>query len=166
MGRKPVDGVVVIKKYANRRLYDTQSSIYVTLEDLYEMVKRGEDFIVKDAKTDEDLTRTILTQIIFEQESKGYNLLPVSFLRQIIGFYGDNLGAVLPSYLEKSMDNFLDNQEKIRSYLGSFTEFPGLDNFNKFGNNIGNQNVDIFEQTMNNMFSLMGWGSSEKKKDD
>ncbi|MBV1703378.1 MAG: polyhydroxyalkanoate synthesis repressor PhaR, partial [Hyphomicrobiales bacterium] len=98
---------VMIKKYANRRLYHTGSSSYVTLEDLAAMVKKGEDFVVRDAKSNEDITRSVLTQIIFEQESRaGQNLLPISFLRQLIGFYGDSLQALVPSYLQMSIDRF------------------------------------------------------------
>src|SRR5678815_3616989 len=91
---------VVIKKYANRRLYNTASSSYVTLEHLSEMVKQGVDFVVYDAKTNEDITRTVLTQIIFEEEGKGQSLLPIQFLRQLIGFYGNSMQSFLPSYLE------------------------------------------------------------------
>ncbi|MDB5445381.1 MAG: hypothetical protein JWQ97_698, partial [Phenylobacterium sp.] len=94
---------VVIKKYANRRLYNTASSSYVTLEHLSEMVKQGVDFVVYDAKTNEDITRTVLTQIIFEEESQGQSLLPIQFLRQLIGFYGNSMQAFLPSYLELSL---------------------------------------------------------------
>lgn len=136
---------VVVKKYANRRLYDTLSSSYVTLENLCKMVKDGIEFVVVDAKTGEDITRSVLTQIIFEQESKGYNLLPIGFLRQVIGFYDDNLGAVLPSYLEKAMGNFIDNQDKMRGMMGSFGEFSPFRSFEE----IGKQNMELFEQTMN-----------------
>src|ERR1044071_6030629 len=94
-GRKPV----VVKKYANRRLYDTASSSYVTLDDLAKMIKEGGDFVVYDAKTGEDLTRSVMTQIIVEQEQKGQNLLPISFLRQLIGFYGDSMQFLVPGYL-------------------------------------------------------------------
>ena len=97
---------VTIKKYANRRLYNTGTSTYVTLEDLAVMVKDGEDFVVYDAKTGEDITRSVLTQIIFEQENKGQNLLPITFLRQVIRFYGDSMQMLLPRYLEVSIDSF------------------------------------------------------------
>ena len=98
---------VMIKKYANRRLYHTGSSSYVTLEDLAGMVKKGEDFVVRDAKSNEDITRPVLAQIIFEQESRaGQNLMPIAFLRQLIGFYGDSLQALVPSYLQMSIDRF------------------------------------------------------------
>ena len=97
-------GVVVIKKYANRRLYNTATSTYVTLEDLSEMVKKGTDFVVFDAKSGEDITRSVLTQIIFEEESKGQNLLPINFLRQLIRFYGDSMQAFVPGFLEFSLE--------------------------------------------------------------
>lgn len=106
---------VVIKKYANRRLYNTASSAYVTLDNLAEMVRQGVDFVVYDAKTNEDITRSVLAQIIFEEESRGQSLLPIQFLRQLIGFYGDSMQAVLPSYLELSLDNFTRQQEQFRS---------------------------------------------------
>ena len=106
---------ITIKKYANRRLYNTASSAYVTLADLAKMVKVGEDFVVFDAKTGEDITRSVLTQIIFEQEGKeGQSLLPITFLRQLIRFYGDSVQALLPSYLEFSIDRFTGEQQKFR----------------------------------------------------
>ncbi len=108
----------VIKKYANRRLYHTGTSTYVTLEDLGRMVREGEDFVVYDAKTQEDITRSVLTQIIFEEENKeGQNLLPVTFLRQLIRFYGDSLQALVPSYLEFSMNNLSQEQQKLREQM-------------------------------------------------
>ena len=108
-----------IKKYANRRLYDTGTSTYVTLEDLASMVKRGEDFVVSDAKTGEDITRPVLTQIIFEQECKDgqSSLLPISFLRQLIRFYGDSMQMLVPSYLEFSIDKFTRDQQKFREQI-------------------------------------------------
>ncbi len=117
---------VVIKKYANRRLYNTASSAYVTLEDLARMVRDGVDFVVYDAKTNEDLTRQILTQIIFEEESRGGALLPVQFLRQLIGFYGGHMQGVLPSYLEMSLDAFTRQQEQLRGQFSkAFGAAPG-----------------------------------------
>ena len=108
----------VIKKYANRRLYHTGTSTYVTLEDLAGMVRNGEDFVVFDAKSGEDITRSVLTQIIFEQENKeGQNLLPVTFLRQLIRFYGDSIQSLVPSYLEFSMDNLSREQQKLREQM-------------------------------------------------
>jgi polyhydroxyalkanoate synthesis repressor PhaR len=115
-----------IKKYANRRLYHTGSSEYVTLEDLATMVKAGQDFVVSDAKTGEDITRSVLAQIIFEQESKGenkgQNLLPVTFLRQLIRLYGDSMQALVPQYLDFSLGSLINNQQKIRE---QFTQALG-----------------------------------------
>src|SRR5690606_17955287 len=109
---------VVIKKYANRRLYNTGTSTYVTLEDLAQMVKRGEEFTVQDAKTGEDITHPVLTQIIFELENKeGQNMLPISFLRQLISFYGDQMQMVVPSFLEQSMLAFSKEQERLREQM-------------------------------------------------
>src|SRR5277367_530734 len=106
---------ITIKKYANRRLYNTASSAYVTLADLAKMVKTGEDFVVYDAKTNEEITRSVLAQIIFEQEGiEGQSLSPITFLRQIIRFYGDSVQALLPSYLEYSIDRFTGEQQKMR----------------------------------------------------
>ena len=110
---------VVIKKYANRRLYNTASSSYVTLEHLSEMVKQNIDFVVYDAKTNEDITRSVLTQIIFEEESQGQSLLPIQFLRQLIGFYGNSMQAFLPSYLELSLASFTQQQERMRTQFTS-----------------------------------------------
>ncbi|QGZ94366.1 polyhydroxyalkanoate synthesis repressor PhaR [Terricaulis silvestris] len=108
---------VIIKKYANRRLYNTAASSYVTLDHLSEMVREGIDFIVLDAKTNDDITRSVLTQIIFEEESKGQNLLPVQFLRRLIRFYGDQMQGFLPPYLEMSMESFSNAQEKMRENM-------------------------------------------------
>ena len=139
-GGKPV----VVKKYANRRLYNTATSSYVTLDDLARMIKEGGDFVVKDAKTGEDLTRSVLTQIIVEQEQKGQNLLPISFLRQLIGFYGDNMQFLVPGYLEQAMIAFARNQEQMRSNLrATFGMFP----FSQF-EEIGKQNMAMFERAM------------------
>jgi len=139
---------IIIKKYANRRLYDTHTSSYITLEDLCEMVKRGMDFVVIDAKTDEDLTRQVLTQIIFEQESKGYSLLPIKFLRTIIGFYGGKMQQFLPPYLEASMDSFIKNQDKMREYVSSAINFSPLAQFEE----LGKQNMALFQRAFS-MFS-------------
>ena len=108
------DEPTVIKKYANRRLYDTGRSSYVTLDDLCEMVKDGIDFVVYDAKSGDDITRSVLTQIIVDQESKGENLLPTGFLKNLIGFYGDNIQPLVPNYLEQTLDAFVKNQEQMR----------------------------------------------------
>ncbi|MBU1385141.1 MAG: polyhydroxyalkanoate synthesis repressor PhaR [Alphaproteobacteria bacterium] len=125
--KKPgVGDTVVIKKYANRRLYNTATSAYVTLEDLARMVREGVEFVVYDAKTNDDLTRQILTQIIFEEESRGEALLPVQFLRQLIGFYGGQMQGVLPSYLEMSLDSFSRQQEQMRGQFSkAFGAAPG-----------------------------------------
>ena len=140
---------IVIKKYANRRLYNTATSSYVTLDYLREMVKKGDNFVVFDAKTGEDITRSVLAQIIFEQESKGENLLPINFLRQLIRFYDDTLQAALPKYLDMSMDRFTRDQEKMREYLvNTFTPKAPLARFE----DMARQNIALFER-MFNMFS-------------
>jgi polyhydroxyalkanoate synthesis repressor PhaR len=111
---------ITIKKYANRRLYNTGSSTYVTLEDLALMVKKGEDFVVYDAKSGDDITRSVLAQVIFEQEAKvGQSLLPITFLRQLIRFYGDSMQMLIPSYLEFSLDRFTADQQKFRDQMTS-----------------------------------------------
>ena len=135
--------LVTIKKYTNRRLYNTQTSSYVTLEDLCLMVKQGDDFVVYDAKTGEDLTRAVLTQIIVEEENKGTNLLPISFLRQIISLYGDNLQNVVPRYLEHTMQVFHKNQENLRDYFQSSVH--GVFPFNSIGE-VSKQNLAIMER--------------------
>jgi polyhydroxyalkanoate synthesis repressor PhaR len=114
------DGSVIIKKYANRRLYNTGTSTYVTLEDLAEMVKRDEEFTVQDAKTGEDITHSVLTQIIFELENNkdGQNMLPIPFLRQLISFYGDQMQMIIPSFLEQSMLAFGKEQDRLREQMG------------------------------------------------
>jgi polyhydroxyalkanoate synthesis repressor PhaR len=139
----------VIKKYANRRLYHTGTSTYVTLEDLSKMVRAGEDFSVHDARSGEDLTRSVLTQIIFEQESKeGQNLLPVTFLRQLIRFYGDSMQALVPSYLELSIDNLTREQEKLREQM---TKAFGPNAFAVMGEQV-RSNMALFTEAMK-MFS-------------
>lgn len=139
--------VVIIKKYANRRLYNTQTSCYITLEDLYEMIRLDEEFEVKDAKTEEDLTRQVLTQIIFEQEAKGYNLLPIPFLRKLIGLYSNNqMGNLFPNYLNIAMENFMQNQERLQGFSSDgWQEFTPM----KMFENITKQNMEIFENTLN-----------------
>lgn len=140
---------ITIKKYANRRLYNTATSSYVTLDHLCQMVKDNEDFVVYDAKTGEDITRSVLTQIIVEEEGKGQNLLPISFLRQLISLYGDSLGDVVPRYLEMSMTSFYRNEEQMRTLMQKAVEgmFPlqQIEEMNK-------QNMAIFESAMK-MFS-------------
>lgn len=144
--KKRQDEPTVVKKYANRRLYDTGRSSYVTLDDLCEMVKEGHDFVVYDAKSGDDLTRQVLTQIIVDQESKdGQNLLPTNFLRQLIGFYGDNIQAVVPNYLETSLNSLVKNQEKLREQINKSMQgiFPvqAIEDLNK-------QNMAMFENAM------------------
>ena len=135
---------VVVKKYANRRLYNTATSSYVTLDDLAKMIKEGGDFVVHDAKTGEDITRSVLTQIIVEQEQKGQNLLPISFLRQLISFYGDSMQFLVPGYLEQAMIAFARNQEQMRKNLqATFGIFP----FGQF-EEMGKQNIALFERAL------------------
>ena len=133
-----------IKKYANRRLYNTGTSTYVTLEDLAVMVKTGEDFVVFDAKSGEEITRSVLTQIIFEQESKGQNLLPITFLRQLIRFYGDSIQNLIPTYLDFSIDSLVREQEKLR---GQMTNAFGPGAFDVIGAHV-RRNTEMFEQAM------------------
>ena len=142
---------VTIKKYANRRLYNTATSSYVTLDDLSGMVKQGIEFNVYDAKSSEDITRSVLTQIIVEEESKaGQNLLPINFLRQLIGFYGDNMQWLVPKYLEHSMESLSKNQDQIRGYFQS--TFGNMFPFGSTFEEMGKQNMAMFERTMR-MFS-------------
>lgn len=145
---------ITIKKYANRRLYNTATSSYVTLDHLSQMVREGIEFAVYDAKSGEDITRAVLTQIIVEEESKnGQNLLPISFLRSLIGYYGDNMHRMmLPQYLDFSIRSFSENQEKMQDYmqetLGSVFPFGSFEE-------IGKQNMAMLERTMQ-MFSPFG----------
>jgi polyhydroxyalkanoate synthesis repressor PhaR len=137
---------VVIKKYANRRLYNTASSSYVTLEHLSEMVKKHVDFVVYDAKTNDDITRSVLTQIIFDEENRGQqNLLPIQFLRQLIRFYGDSIQALVPSYLELSLDSFTQQQERMRSQL---SETLGAGQGLKYFDEQIRQNMQLFDRAM------------------
>jgi len=149
------DDTVIIKKYANRRLYDTGRSSYVTLDDLCEMVKEGHDFVVYDAKSGNDITRSVLTQIIVDQESKGENLLPTGFLKNLIGFYGDNIQPLVPNYLEQTLDAFVKNQEQMREQInksfqgmnnmqGMFPPVPGAENLEE----MSRKNMEMFESTM------------------
>jgi polyhydroxyalkanoate synthesis repressor PhaR len=137
--------VVTIKKYANRRLYNTATSSYVTLDHLSQMVKDGTDFVVYDAKSGDDITRSVLTHIIVEEEGKGQHLLPISFLRHLISFYGDSLQAVVPNYLEHSMEAFAHNQEQMRRAVHD--AFGGLTPFGQF-EEMGKQNMTMFENAM------------------
>ncbi|MFO0389251.1 MAG: polyhydroxyalkanoate synthesis repressor PhaR [Alphaproteobacteria bacterium] len=144
---------VVIKKYANRRLYDTGTSAYITLEDLCQRVKDGKDFVVVDAKTGQDITRQVLTQIIFEQETKGFHLLPTNFLRSAIRFYDDNMNGVMQHYLEASMKTFVGNQDKMRGIMGK-----AIDGASPFAplEEMTRNNVALFEKAMS-MFSPMNY---------
>jgi polyhydroxyalkanoate synthesis repressor PhaR len=141
----PASPPVVVKKYANRRLYNTESSSYVTLDDLAGMVRNGRHFVVYDAKTGDDITRSVLTQIIVEEEAKGRSLLPTSFLRQIIGFYGDSMQALVPRYLENVMGAFSRQQDQVRrtveQTMGGFNPFGGLEE-------MGKQNMAMMERAM------------------
>jgi polyhydroxyalkanoate synthesis repressor PhaR len=145
--------VTIVKKYANRRLYNTGSSRYVTLDDLSHMVRQGQHFVVHDAKSGEDLTRSILTQIILEEDGKGRNLLPISFLRQLISFYDDSLRAFLPRYLELSMENFASNQEQIRRYIeGTLGRFFPMNQFE----DMARQNMALFQRAASLLNPLAG----------
>ncbi len=136
--QQPGDGVVIIKKYANRRLYNTETSSYITLDHLATMTREGRDFKVVDAKTDDDITHNVLTQIIMEEESRGQTMLPVSFLRQLIAMYGDSMQAMVPGYLEASMDSFRRNQEQFKSAVeGAFAHSPFAE--------IAKRNMAMFE---------------------
>ncbi|GAB4357705.1 MAG: polyhydroxyalkanoate synthesis repressor PhaR [Kiloniellaceae bacterium] len=146
------DGPIVIKKYANRRLYNTATSSYVTLDHLCQMVQDDVDFVVYDAKSGEDITRSVLTQIIVEEESKGQNLLPINFLRQLISFYGDSMQWMVPQYLEHMMGAFAQNQDRMRQSMqetfGGMFPFGNLEEMSK-------QNMALFESAMR-MFSPFG----------
>jgi len=143
---------IVIKKYANRRLYNTAKSSYVTLDDLAKMVRAGQDFAVYDAKSGDDITRSVLTQIIFEEEAKGQSMLPTNFLRQIISLYGDVLQGAVPSYLEASMEAFAQNQERIRQAFGGANPITNFEAITR-------SNMEWFEQAMR-MFSPFGPGAA------
>jgi polyhydroxyalkanoate synthesis repressor PhaR len=158
-------GPIIIKKYANRRLYNTQTSSYVTLDHLCDMVIEGVEFEVHDARTGEDITRQVLAQIIFDEENKGQHLLPIQFLRQLIRFYGDSLQAFVPSYLEMSMESFTKNQQEMRE---KFAEALGGKLGYKDFEQLTRQNIAMFERAVR-MFSPFGnpmnpmsaWGDKE-----
>jgi polyhydroxyalkanoate synthesis repressor PhaR len=166
---------IIIKKYANRRLYNTGTSTYVTLEDLGTMVKAGEDFVVYDAKTNEDITRSVLTQIIFEQENKegAQNLLPINFLRQLIRFYGDSMQMLVPRYLDMSLDSLTREQSKFREQI---SQAFGMGGFGGMEDQV-RRNMEMFQRTFA-MFtpfahkagegtpSAESAGSAESKGDD
>jgi polyhydroxyalkanoate synthesis repressor PhaR len=158
------DGPVTIKKYANRRLYNTGTSTYVTLEDLATMVKAGEDFAVFDAKTGEDITRSVLVQIISEQENKegGQNLLPINFLRQLIRFYGDSMQMLVPRYLETSIDSLTRDQQKFRDQM---SQAFGVSPFGALDETV-RRNMEVFQRAFS-MFTPFarrdGAASTEEK---
>ncbi len=153
------DGPITIKKYANRRLYNTATSSYVTLDHLCQMVQNDVDFVVYDAKTGEDITRPVLTQIIVEEEAKGQNLLPINFLRQLISFYGDSMQWMVPGYLEQMMGVFTNNQDNIRESMqktfGGMFPFGGLEEMSK-------QNLAMFDNALR-MFSPLNAGDNAEK---
>lgn len=165
---QPKTNPIVIKKYANRRLYNTDTSSYVTLDDLCSMIKQGEEIIVFDAKNGDDITRSVLTQIIVEQESKGQSLLPTGFLRQLIGLYGNNMQGLVPRYLEYAMQSFAKNQTQMQEYfrnamggMGGLGGMPPMGSMIGFGafEEMSKQNMAMFEQAMR-MFSPFGGGQA------
>ena len=162
MGGK--DDTVIIKKYANRRLYDTGTSRYITLEDLCQMVRDNTDCRVEDAKSGEDITRSVLIQVIMEQESKGAGAFPVNFLKQVIQLYDDQLQAVLPSYLETAMHQFVENQSQMRNLMEqSVEDFNPMRIFEE----VGKKQADMMNQAFDTMMSfnpLLGGGSNKTKK--
>ena len=137
------DPPTVVKKYANRRLYDTESSIYITLDTLADMVRQGRDFVVYDAKTGDDITRAVLTQIIMEEEIRGSNMLPTAFLRQLIGFYGDRLQGLVPEYLERMMEQFVVQQNQARASVRTLQTLlpPEIEE-------VGRQNLAMMDRAM------------------
>ncbi len=164
-----IGDTTIIKKYANRRLYNTGTSTYVTLDDLAEMVKRGEDFTVQDAKSGDDITHSVLTQIIFEQESKtGNTLLPISFLRQLISYYGDQMQVVVPSYLEHSMQAFAEQQNQMQEQMSkAFGETPLGKNFQLPMQMVEEQvrrNTELFQNAMKMFSPFAGEPAAEPKK--
>lgn len=165
------DEATVIKKYANRRLYDTGRSSYVTLEDLSEMIQEGHNFVVLEAKTGKDITRSVLTQIIADQEAEDETLLPTDFMRTLISFYGGNVQAMVPSYLEQTMNVFKQNQEKWQEQFSKSFEgigmagmenmFPQTVNFEE----IARKNMEMFERAMKMMppFNMANYMSGDKE---
>lgn len=160
MAKNPRDesGVVIIKKYANRRLYNTESSSYITLDHLAAMVRDGREFQVLDARTDEDITRSVLTQIIMEEESRGQTMLPVNFLRQLISMYGDSMQAMVPQYLDASMDAFRHNQAKFHEAMkGALAGGPFAE--------IARRNMEMFEAATS-AFKPKSKPAAAQSKDD
>lgn len=152
---------IIIKKYANRRLYNTETSSYVTLDHLADMIKSGEDFVVRDAKTGEDITRAVLAQIIFEKETREKNMLPIAFLRQLISLYGESIQAMVPSYLQSAMEVLTRHQQQIRATCGD-----KMDNtsFLPIFEELTRQNLALFEQSMR-VFTGSGSGSTAQASD-
>ncbi len=158
----PAQPPIVIKKYANRRLYNTSSSSYVTLEELAHLLRQGKEFVVFDAKSGDEITRSVLTQIILEEDSKGRNVLPVTFLRQLIGFYDDNMPAMLPRYLEATMDHFIQNQEQMQRYFeGTMGRFFPVNQIN----DMTRQNMALLQQATS-MFSPFPTPPKEGAKEE
>jgi len=153
---------ITIKKYANRRLYNTSTSSYVTLDHLAQMVKDGTKFVVYDAKSGEDITRSVLTHIIVEEESKGQNLLPIDFLRHLISFYGDSLQSLVPRYLDHSMGSFARNQEQMRHYMRDTLD--DMMPFQQF-EEMGKQNAALFENAMKMFTPLHSGDKASSKKE-
>ena len=159
MASAPGDDVVIIKKYANRRLYNTESSTYITLEHLADMVRKKREFKVVDAKTGEDITHAVLTQIIMDEEARGGTMLPVNFLRQLIGMYGDSMQAMVPQYLEASMDAFRRNQAQFHKAMqGAFTGGPFAD--------IARRNMEMFEAAASAFQPKVGTAATQSKDDE
>ena len=160
MAKTPRDGtgIVIIKKYANRRLYNTETSSYITLEHLAAMVREGREFQVLDARSDEDITHSVLTQIIMEEETRGQTMLPVSFLRQLIALYGDSMQSMVPQYLEASMDAFRRNQEQFHKAMeGAFAGGPFAE--------IARRNMEMFDAAAS-AFKLKNGQPAPAKADD
>lgn len=153
---------IIIKKYANRRLYNTETSSYITLELLSQMTREGREFVVVDAKTDEDITHNVLTQIIMEEEQRGTNMLPVNFLRQLISMYGDSMQAMVPQYLESSMDAFRKNQQQFQEAMqGAFTSGPFAE--------LAKRNMQMFEAATSAFkpdAAAQGGGQEDAKDDE
>lgn len=166
--------VTIIKKYANRRLYHTEISQYITLDDVGDMVRKGEELKVVDARTGQDLTRTILTQIIVEQEAKGESMLPIKFLRQVIRMYSNNMRPMIPHYLDQTVDTLLNNQEELSKYWTdqidsaqkNITKIPAqaVQKFNEGVEEIARQNMNIFETTMKLFSPFVASSQNDKKQ--
>lgn len=146
-GQSSDDDTIIIKKYANRRLYNTAVAEFVTLDDLHKMVNEGTNFIVKDAKTGNDITTSVLAQIVAEEESKGHNMLPLNYLRQLLSFYNDGMGQYMSTYLDQSMENFAENQQHIMQQMQDVFGGAGTGAMQQL-NEIGRRNMEILQQSM------------------